>query len=126
MFIIYNRNNVKRFIELLDQNKGIFCVYGESYYLNRSETMLDFEGGPSLHLNSDFYGTGAITALSTKPIDGIESDEATGLIVYLSVKFNKKTLKKLKDGKEILTAEKPNEMTERDMYNVIFNLRSNK
>ena len=99
---IKNRYGEIRNIDLLDQDRGIFCMHGLSKFTRGADGMFDFEGGPMLLVGEEFYGAGTISALSVFPPEGIKSPTTKGAAIFVFVDFNAATLKRLSQGKEIM------------------------
>lgn len=102
-FSVHARYGLTRSVELIDKEKGIFRMWGSSHYCRGAEGMFDFEGGPMLMVGEDFYGYGTIAALGWKNPDDPEftSPAENVAVVYVSVNFNKKGLKKIQNEKSI-------------------------
>lgn len=88
-----SRYGDKRTIECVDTEKGIFKIYGKSYFARQGEGMFDFEGGPMLEVGEQFYGLGTIAGLDStrKP-----EDEGIDACVYVSVDMNWRTINEFK------------------------------
>ena len=104
---IQSRYGEIRNIDLLDQDRGIFCMHGLSNFTRGGDGMFDFEGGPMLMVGEEFYGAGTISALSVFPPEGIESPKNKGATIFVFVDFDAVTLKRLSQGKEIFVSKKP-------------------
>ena len=95
--ITQSRYGDKRTIECVDSEKGIFKIYGKSYFARQGDGMFDFEGGPMLEVGEDFYGLGTIAGIDSK----VGHDHGTDACVYVSVDMNKKTIRALRLEKDI-------------------------
>lgn len=89
---IKSRYGALRIIALVDRDKNIYSIHGESQYLRCSDEMRDFEGGPSLYIGNDFYGLGTIKAfVENEQFDQIhEVPDLSEAIVYLTLEPSNK------------------------------------
>ena len=91
--ITQSRYGDKRTIECVDPKKGIFKIYGKSYFCRGGEGMFDFEGGPMLEVGEQFYGLGTIAGLdSNRRLE----DQGIDACVYVSVDMNWRTINEFK------------------------------
>jgi hypothetical protein len=91
--ITQSRYGDKRTIECVDSEKGIFKIYGKTYFCRQGEGMFDFEGGPMLEVGEQFYGLGTIAGLdSNRRLE----DQGIDACVYVSVDMNWRTINEFK------------------------------
>ena len=106
--ITQSRYGDKRTIECVDPEKGIFKIYGKSYFCRGGEGMFDFEGGPMLEVGEEFYGFGTIAGLDTTKRDEDHGIQDTDACVYVSVDMNKKTILAFRKGEDVKPIKKKN------------------
>ena len=89
--IIKSRYGALRMITLVDIANDIYSIQGESEYLNCSDEMRDFEGGPSLYIGNDFYGLGTIKEFVNNEqfSQQYAANDLTEAIVYIAVEPTK-------------------------------------
>lgn len=91
-----SRYGDKRTIECVDSEKGIFKIYGKTYFCRQGEGMFDFEGGPMLEVGEQFYGLGTIAGIDATKREEDHGIQDTDACVYVSVDMNKKTIKEFR------------------------------
>ena len=113
-----SRYGDKRIIECVDPKKGVFKIYGKSYFCRGGEGMFDFEGGPMLEVGEQFYGFGTIAGLdSTRRPE----DEGTDACVYVSVDMNKKTILAFRKGEDVKPSKEKNTKSYMDSLCDLYN-----
>ena len=90
--LIHSRYGQIRYIELVDQDKGIFVVHGNSTYARYATDLFDFEGGPCIIVGDDFFGIGIVTHVSTKAPEGVSVHFGNASYVYVTVDYSKDAL----------------------------------
>lgn len=96
--LIHNRYGQIRYIELVDQDKGIFAVHGKSTYERYATDMFDFEGGPCIVIGADFFGIGTVTHISIKAPEGVFVALGNASYVYVTVDYGKDALECIRRG----------------------------
>lgn len=122
--VIKSRYNEKRYVKLVDQNLGIFCVSGSSAYFRFGDGLFDFDGGPCYMVGDSFEDMGTITGVyPILPDENIPSTNRDGMVM-VTVKLNAAVKKNIKNGRGIqMPVNKPsNNMTkaDADLNNFLF------
>jgi hypothetical protein len=94
--LIHSRYGQIRYIELVDQDKGLFAVHGKSAYTRHSDEMFDFDGGPCIEVGADFYGVGTVTHVSGRVPEGVSVALGDAACAYVTVDYSKDALECLK------------------------------
>ena len=100
-----SRYGVPRTLEVLDENQGFFCLYGESRYIRQSTDMFDFEGGPFVMIGEEFLDYGTVTSISQQPQTGMTPPSVEMAMVYITIEYNDKHKKILAKGNSLFELE---------------------
>ena len=118
-----SRYGDKRTIECVDPEKGIFKIYGKTYFCRQGEGMFDFEGGPMLEVGEQFYGLGTIAGIDATKREEDHGIQDTDACVYVSIDMNKKTILAFRKGENVKPSKEKNKNTKSymdslcDLYN---------
>jgi hypothetical protein len=100
-----SRYGVPRTLEVLDENQGFFCLYGESRYIRQSTDMFDFEGGPFVMIGEQFLELGTVTGISQQPQTGMTPPSVEMAMVFITIEYNDKHKKILAKGNSLFELE---------------------
>lgn len=96
-FVINSRYGVPRSVVLIDPDRGVFKVTGESLYSRGGEDMFDFEGGPFYMVGESFFDIGEIVSVEPFPTPTpIDENARPVASVLVSINYNKRGLKETK------------------------------
>jgi hypothetical protein len=119
--ITQSRYGDKRTIECVDPEKGIFKIYGKTYFCRQGEGMFDFEGGPMLEVGEQFYGFGTIAGLDATKREEDHGIQDTDACVYVSVDMNKKTILAFRKGEDVKPSKEKNTKSYMDSLCDLYN-----
>jgi hypothetical protein len=96
-FKINSRYGVPRSVVLIDPDRGVFKITGESLYSRGGEDMFDFEGGPFYMVGEQFFDIGEIVSVEPFPTPTpIDENARPVASVLVSINYNKRGLKETK------------------------------